>query len=120
MPTGLVCPDCYGNLSLRVMGRRHLLFICRIGHSYDLLSLLESKEADLEHRVWSSVLGYEEMAALLSDLIAYRYVDPDTEERYRPRIEAARACAQHFRQVIERDASVRLTERDAGPASASQ
>jgi hypothetical protein len=68
--SGLVCPECYGVLQVEALGPNdHLLFICRIGHTFSLTELLASKETDLEERGWSAVLAAEEMVALLGDLL---------------------------------------------------
>jgi two-component system chemotaxis response regulator CheB len=106
--TGLVCPDCYGVLQVETLGRDHLQFICRIGHTYSLAELLVLKEADLEHRVWSAVLAGEEMAALMGDLLRDGRANPDRHDEVRARQQSAQRLAERIRAALREDRPLRL------------
>lgn len=63
------CPDCAGVLSQVKDGDGpHFQFICRVGHVYSLYNLLEAKEAQLEHALWS-VVSLLEHVALIDDCL---------------------------------------------------
>ena len=67
--TGIACPDCSGVLTVKAEGRDgFLIFVCRIQHSYDLAELLAAMEEQVEERLWSAVVGLEELAKLLGEL----------------------------------------------------
>ena len=70
-PASLVCPDCGGALAVHAEGDAgYLMFVCQVGHSYSTAMLVSGKEERLEEVLWSGVYLIEELADLLSDLIA--------------------------------------------------
>lgn len=55
-PTLIGCPDYSGVLSVRKEGPEgHLRYVCHVGHSFSIYSLLEAKENQLEEGLWSAV-----------------------------------------------------------------
>ena len=73
------------------------------GHLYALPELLRAKEAALESVLWSGVFGFEELDALLSDLIRLGLADVSEAESYRSRSELARRQATRRREILEAD-----------------
>src|SRR5262245_23467717 len=71
--TGLTCPDCPGVLEVS-SDEEHLLFRCRIGHTYSLQDLIQAKETRLEDLLWAPVTALEELIALLHDTVAQQRV----------------------------------------------
>jgi hypothetical protein len=66
------CPDCSGVLSQIEDGDGpHLQFICSVGHAYSLYSLLEAKEVQLEHALWSVVSLLEHVAIIDKRLVKH-------------------------------------------------
>jgi hypothetical protein len=115
VPTGMICPDCSGNLVVRAIGddvrdRARLVFKCRVGHSYGLEELLTGKEAHIERSMWAAVFAYEELVALLRDLARRDGLDTDAvdDEQRRRRMERAEQIAKGLRALIDRDESIRL------------
>ncbi len=114
--TGIGCPDCPGVLQVRVEGERGFLqFECRIGHVYSLDGLLAEKEKKTEDRLWTAVLSFEEMAAMLQDLEAHaaRHGRSGAVSSYQERRGRVRAVASALRRLAEADRPVRLDP--AGP-----
>ena len=103
--TGLVCPECLGNLVVRVQ-HRHVTFVCRIGHAFSIGELTTSKEAVVEERMWMAVFAYEELQALLTDLGRHQLTDGNSLEACRTRATLARRQAALLRSVIEADRSL--------------
>jgi hypothetical protein len=112
--TGVSCPDCSGVLSARAEGRDGFLaFVCRIQHTYDVAELLTAKEERLEDRLWSALLGFEELAALLDDLAARGDDHGETaaaRRAYEERAVLARRQAEALRAMINANQSVDLTQ----------
>jgi len=113
--TGMICPDCSGNLVVRSIGddvrdRARLLFRCRVGHVYGLEDLLVGKEDHLERTMWAAVFAYEELAAILRDLARRDGSDTDgiDDGQSRRRIERAEQIAEGLRGLLHRDESIRL------------
>jgi len=106
--TGLVCPDCSGNLVISVHGD-HISFTCRVGHAYGLTELVLAKDTALEAVLWSAVFAFEELEALLSDLRTHGLTAAFDAGACRARAELARAQASRLRAIIEADRT--LTER---------
>jgi two-component system, chemotaxis family, protein-glutamate methylesterase/glutaminase len=119
--TGLMCPDCGGNLVVVRLGEAHLHFRCRVGHAYSLIELLSAKEERLEARLWGAVFAFEELGALLEDLIPRlsRPSDARLVEVFRRRREQGRAGASRLRQIIDDDEPLvgvdPETQREPGP-----
>lgn len=124
LPTGMICPDCSGNLVVRAIGndvgdRTRLVFKCRVGHAYGLEELLVGKEAHIEASMWVAVFAYEEFAAILRNLLSRDGPDADVidDDQYRRRIEHAERTAKALRALIDGDESIRL-KSSAGDYSA--
>jgi len=116
VPTGLICPDCSGNLVVRAVGDdisdySRLVFKCRVGHAYGLEELLIGKEVHIERSMWVAVFAYEELVALLRDVLSRNTADNHgiDDEQYRRRIERAQQIAAGLRALIDRDEAIRLT-----------
>src|SRR5687768_3792444 len=103
-PASLVCPDCGGALSARMEGDAgYLLFVCQVGHSYSVATLLSAKEERLEEVLWSGVYLLEELADLLADVLDRGGAAGDHPERPAAarRIERLRAHAKQLRQLLD-------------------
>jgi two-component system chemotaxis response regulator CheB len=101
--TGLVCPDCGGNLVVTLLGGSHLHFACRVGHTFSLVELLDAKEQRLESALWTAVFCGEELAALLDDTLARPGVAPEMADGFARRRDLAGQLARQLRELIARD-----------------
>lgn len=104
--TEIGCPDCSGVLSQFKDGDGpHLRFVCKVGHAYSLYSLLEAKEEQLEHALWSAISLFQHVEML--DELAH--IDENglatQTEGLAARLKQARAQAARIRTVIEETAS---------------
>jgi len=106
--TGLVCPDCSGNLVISVQSD-HLTFSCRVGHAYGLSELVLAKDAALEATLWRAAFAFEELEALLSDLLKHGLAEAFGADACRVRADQAREQTSRLRAIIEADRT--LTER---------
>lgn len=88
----------------------HLRFICRIGHVYSLEELIQAKEHQLEHHLWSPVTTLEELAALLDDAIAGSK-SVGAPAAYEERAARARRQARAIRKIIQENEPTKL-QRD--------
>jgi len=106
-----------GVLRVRAEGRDGLLaFMCRIEHTYDVAELLAAKEERLEERLWSTVLAFEELATLLSDLAATgsRHGESAGARRaYETRVPAVREHARTLRAMMNASRPVDLTPSES-------
>jgi len=109
--TGLVCPDCSGNLVVSAQ-QDHVSFHCRVGHTYGIVELVLAKESALESAVWRTVFAFEELAAMLTDLDSHGLAEWCGPDNCRARSELAQEQAKRLRAVIEIDRP--LTERSPG------
>lgn len=110
---GIGCPECPGTLEVRVEGDHgYLHFFCRIGHSYSADDLLVGKEKAIEDRLWSAVLAFEEMAAILGDLDRHAagHGWSDMRGAYQERQARLREQAQTLRQFAEINHPIRLKD----------
>jgi hypothetical protein len=119
--TAMGCPDCPGTLQVRAEGERGLLrFECRIGHVYSLDELLLAKEGKAEERLWTAVLAFEEMAALLEDLASHaeRHGLHEVGRCYEARRGRARLMVAALQRLAAQDRPLRLDlgERGVPPA----
>jgi two-component system chemotaxis response regulator CheB len=106
--TGLMCPDCGGNLVVVLLGEPHetlLHFRCRVGHAFSLIELLAAKEEQLEAKLWATVFAFDELGALLDDLIPRlsRPSDARLADVFGRRREQGRAAATRLRDIIHDD-----------------
>src|SRR5262245_52349143 len=100
--TGLVCPDCSGNLVVSTQ-QRHVAFSCRTGHIYSIEELVVGKESALEDRLWSAVFAFDELAAFLTDVVGRGLIGTMEPNACRRRADLARRQAAALRSVIEND-----------------
>jgi len=112
--TGVGCPDCNGVLGVRAEGRDgFLVFVCRIEHTYDLAELLAAKEEHLEERLWSAVVGLEELATLLDELAARGGAHGESSgarRAYEARAATARRHVEALRAVVNESRPVDLSQ----------
>ena len=98
------CPDCSGVLS-RVQDddSAHVQYICHVGHVYSIFSLLEAKEVQLEHALWSVVSLLQHVEMIDESLLAH--IDengmPISKEGLLVRREQVRAQLALVRNIIE-------------------
>jgi len=116
--TGLVCPDCSGNIVVSAH-EAHLSFSCRVGHTYALAEITMAKEAALETVLWRAVFSFEELAALLADLDRQGFADTFGVEICRARSELAREQASRLRTIIETDRPLTERRREHGEIGSS-
>jgi two-component system, chemotaxis family, protein-glutamate methylesterase/glutaminase len=107
------CPDCSGVLSQFKDGDGpHLRFVCKIGHAYSLYSLLQAKEEQLEHTLWSAISLFQHVEMLDELLLAH--IDENglatRTEGLAARLKQVRAQAARIRTVIEETASPDLDQ----------
>jgi hypothetical protein len=112
--TGLVCPDCDGNLILRVEDH-HASFHCRVGHAYSVEELVLSKEHGLEARMWRAVFGFAEYEALLHGLARLHLLDEPWAGPCQLRAALAAQQATRLRAIAETDTQIRLDDAAADP-----
>ncbi len=112
---GLVCPDCSGNVVV-LRENDELAFRCRVGHEYSTREFLQSKEENLENRAWSAVFAFEELAALLRDLVAHDLDGEIGREACLSRAAVADEQAARLRTIIDADRPLPSpTDRGEGP-----
>ena len=99
--TGLVCPECAGNLVVR-RDAEYLSFRCRVGHAYSVVELITAKETTLETRLWSAVFAFEELQALVTELDAHGAGSMDSGA-CRDRATLAGRQAERLRAIIQDD-----------------
>lgn len=107
----VACPDCSGVLTARVEGRKgHLVYRCRVGHTYSLAELLAGKEEQLETRLWSALATQEELIELLEDAarVAAAQGIPEAARACRDRAESAREQRDRLRRAIDDNRAVEL------------
>lgn len=114
--TGLVCPDCSGNLVVQ-RDAQYVSFRCRVGHAYSIVELITAKESELEGRMWSAVFGFEELAALLEGLDRHHLIDHLGAEACRNRAALARGQAQRLRAVVQDDRPLLVPNHAMGGAA---
>jgi two-component system, chemotaxis family, protein-glutamate methylesterase/glutaminase len=59
-PTGLTCPECAGPLWRRQGNEEG--FRCLIGHAYQLNTLLQAHDEDLDRTLWAAIRSFEQRA----------------------------------------------------------
>jgi len=101
--SGLICPDCGGNLVVALIGDAHLHFRCRVGHSYALLELLAAKEERLENALWAAVYHLEELSALVNDVLPRVEHEPSLHEAFLRRRDLAADLSKAVRHLIAAD-----------------
>lgn len=116
--TGLTCPDCRGNLAVRIHSRQ-AFFTCRVGHAYSADEVVTGKEAALEIRMWEAVFAFEEMAALLADLMRHGLADGIDPAACRERVGQAWEHAAGLRSIIQADRPVAMRAPGRHPDQAT-
>ena len=111
--TEIGCPDCSGVLSqLKLDDGPHLRFVCKVGHAYSLYSLLQAKEDQLEHALWSAISLFQHVE-MLDDLLL-THIDeagvPIRTEGLAARLKQVRAQVARIRTMIEETASPDLDQ----------
>src|SRR5690348_10974741 len=106
--TEIGCPDCSGVLSEFKDGDGpHLRFICKVGHAYSLYSLMQAKEEQLEHTLWSAI-SLSQHVEMLDELLL-KHIDenglPIRTEGVAARLQQIRAQAARIQTIIEETAS---------------
>jgi two-component system chemotaxis response regulator CheB len=114
--TGLVCPDCAGNLVVR-RDAEFMTFRCRVGHAYSLVELVTAKETTLETRLWSAVFAFEELQALLTELDAHGLAESLDSGACRDRAALAGRQAERLRAIIQDDRPLAPTSAAMGGAA---
>jgi two-component system, chemotaxis family, protein-glutamate methylesterase/glutaminase len=99
----------------------HLRFVCKIGHAYSLNSLLQAKEAQLEHTLWSAISLFQHIE-MLDDLLL-KHVDQHglaiRADGLTVRLKQVRAQAARIRTMIEETASPDLDQEGDEPRADS-
>lgn len=108
--TGLVCPECSGNLVVQ-RDAQYVSFRCRVGHVYSVVEVITAKESVLEARMWSAVFAFEELSALLDGLDGHRLTDHVGAVACRDRLALARRQAQRLREIVQADRPLVPSER---------
>lgn len=104
--TGLICPDCPGVLEV-TSHEGHMRFRCRIGHTYSLQELIESKEDRLDAALWAPVTALEELTVLLRELIA-QGKDIGDPRHLEERAARTEQLARKIRDLIEENQPANL------------
>lgn len=100
-PSGYSCPDCGGVLWQRGDGE-DIDLVCRIGHRYNLDSLVEAKRSAVEGALWAGVRALEEDSSLMRRLSQLHAADGTARDRF---LESARTNDQQsalLRDLIDR------------------
>jgi two-component system chemotaxis response regulator CheB len=106
-PTTIGCPDCSGVLNAAEEGTgHHRRYVCQVGHSFSLHSLLEAKENQLEETLWSAVSLLQHVEMICGELKAHPHTQ-DLRQQLDRRIQQVRAHEEAVSKVIH----------DGGPPS---
>lgn len=111
--TGLVCPDCSGNLVI-ARDAHYVSFRCRIGHAYSIAELITAKESALEAKMWTTVFSLEELAALLTGLEEHGLTAHLGSEACFERASLARRQADRLRAIVQDDRPLMPSDRRSG------
>jgi two-component system chemotaxis response regulator CheB len=115
-PIPISCPECHGVLSLRVEGpKHHLVFVCRVQHTFSVIDLLTGKEDHLESRLWSALNLAEELAELTRQLarLAARQGLESAGRALEERAERAERQATELKRIIEKNRAVEVGDEVA-------
>jgi len=80
------------------------MFVCRVGHTFSIRELLVGKEEQIETRLWSAVVGLEELVEILDDF--------GQRARRQGLTSAARALDERIRRVETQIAAMRSAIAD--------
>ena len=110
-PLPISCPECHGVLSLRIEGQKnHLVFVCRVQHTFSVIDLLTGKEDHLESRLWSALNLAEELGELTRQLgrLAVRQGLQAAGRALEERAQRADRQATDIRRIIENNRAVEV------------
>lgn len=110
------CPECHGVLKLRVEGpKHHLVFVCRVQHTFSVIDLLTGKEDHLESRLWSALNLAEELGELMRQLgrLAVRQGLEAAGRALDERAQRAAQQATDIRRIIENNRAVEVGDEVA-------
>jgi two-component system chemotaxis response regulator CheB len=105
--TAFTCPDCSGTL-WEIRNNKTSNYRCRIGHQYNLESLLHSQTDSLENILWSAIRALEE-SHNLSKKIAEECLERkliNSAKVYFDKAEKANQNAQKIRKLLLVDKSI--------------
>jgi two-component system, chemotaxis family, protein-glutamate methylesterase/glutaminase len=104
--TSLTCPECHGALTRLKQGKL-IRFRCHTGHAYSASSLLSEVTENVEHILWQSVRGFEEMNMLLNTIR-----DHLKETQHKETVKLLRKKAEDAakRALIVRDSIAKLNQ----------
>lgn len=103
-PSVYSCPECHGVLAK--VGPDDLPhFVCRVGHAYDLLTLLDEDETAAEQAIWTAIRAGEERLSLTRRVHtrAQAIGDREREQVMAQRIADAERQIARLRSALERD-----------------
>lgn len=103
--TDLGCPDCSGVLAFRRLGGQ-LSFACTVGHTFSAESLVDAKEEEVEHSLWSAVETYLELIVIHRELASQACAEGTevlASER-EARVARAEEYVERLRAIIATDA----------------
>src|SRR5262249_12252066 len=109
--TRISCPECAGVLGVRIDGDHgHLMFVCRVGHTFSIRDLLVGKEEQIETRLWSAVVALEELVEILEDFQqrARRQGLPDAARALQERAGRTEVQVARLRSVIAESRAVEV------------
>ncbi|WP_447983021.1 hypothetical protein [Nitrospira sp. Nam74] len=97
------CPSCAGVLSKIQDGDGvHVRYLCHVGHAFSLHDLLQAKEDQLEHALWSAISLLQHIEMIDEALL--QHIDengiPITKQGLLDRQEQVRAHLALVRKVI--------------------
>ncbi len=103
-PSVYSCPECHGVLAK--IGPDDLpRFVCRVGHAYDLLTLLDEDETAAEQATWAAIRANEERLSLTRKVHkrAQAIGDRDQEQVLARRIAEAERRVTRLRSALDVD-----------------
>ena len=100
-PSGIVCPDCGGVMWERRLGNFRKLQ-CHLGHAFDMASLLEFQDEEIEQRLWSLLRVLRERVSVTRQLAASARENnnPSGAQQLEAQAQQALQRAQMIRQVL--------------------
>ncbi len=103
-PSVYSCPECHGVLA-KVGADDLPRFVCRVGHAYDLLTLLDEDETAAEQAIWTAIRAGEERLSLTRRVHrrAQAIGDREQEQALAQRIEDVERQVARLRSALGRD-----------------
>ena len=105
-PSCFTCPECHGAL-WELKDGKISRYRCRIGHAYNVDSLMAFQSAHVEEAMWAAYRALEEAAALADRLAGRSRADglPDVAHLYDAKRDDAIARSRVIRRALEAEAS---------------